>query len=110
MNTNVDYKVNELVEFFSKKTEWNLARVKFLVAIICSMCKLQTVNYQKLTQGLGGNALFESNLRRIQRFFTEYEIEHDLIAKIVFSLLPLSTPLSLSIDRTNWKFGKTDII
>jgi len=109
MNTNVDDKVNELVEFFSKKTGWNLARVKFLVAIVCSMCKLQTVNYQKLAQGLGGKALLESNLRRIQRFFAEYAVDNDLMAKIVFSLLPHTAPLRLSLDRTNWKFGKTDI-
>lgn len=110
MNAKVNYlENNELVEIFKKKTGWNLARVKLLVSLICAVCKLQTVNFPKLAQGLGGNALFDSNLRRIQRFFAEFIVDSNLIAKIVFSLLPHTAPLRLSIDRTNWKFGKTDI-
>ncbi len=33
----------------------------------------------------------------------------DLIAQLIFSLLPDKENLKLSIDRTNWKFGQTDI-
>ena len=69
MNTKDDFKINELVSIFSQKTGWNLARVRFLAAFICSLCKLQTVCYVKLAQDLSGTAKFESNLRRIQRFF-----------------------------------------
>ena len=109
MNTKVDFKSNELVSIFKEKTGWNLARVKFLAAIICSLCKLQTVNYVKLAQDLSPNAKIESNLRRIQRFFAEFVVCEDLIAKIVFSMLPTKTPYRLSLDRTNWKFGSTNI-
>jgi hypothetical protein len=110
MKESVKYLNNsELIDIFKEKTEWNLSRVKLLVGLICAVCKLQTVNFPKLAQGLGGSALFESNLRRIQRFFAEFFIDSDLIAKIVFSLLPHTTPLRLSIDRTNWKFGETNI-
>ncbi|MFV0484493.1 MAG: hypothetical protein ACK5MG_10440 [Bacteroidales bacterium] len=28
---------------------------------------------------------------------------------MIFSLLPEEPPYRLSMDRTNWKFGKTDI-
>lgn len=73
------------------------------------MCKLQTVSFVKLSQGFEGIASQESNLRRIQRFFAEFAIDNHLIARIVFSLLPTEPPYKLSLDRTNWKFGKTDI-
>lgn len=109
MNTKVDFKINELVSIFSQKTSWNLARVRFLSAFICSLCKLQTVCYVKLAQDLSGNAKVESNLRRIQRFFAEFIVDGDLIAKIVFSMLPTAPPYRLSLDRTNWKFGATNI-
>lgn len=109
MNTKVDFKSNELVSIFSNKTGWNLARVKFLTAFICSLCKLQTVCYVKLAQDLSGSAKVESNLRRIQRFFAEFIVDRDLIAKLVFSMLPTQAPYRLSLDRTNWKFGSTDI-
>ena len=92
-----------------EKTNWNLARVKFLVAFITTVCKLQTVNFTKLAQGLGGATQIDSNLRKIQRFFAEFLIDGDLIAKMIFSLLPGQAPYRLCLDRTNWKFGTTDI-
>ena len=109
MNTKVDFKINELVSVFSQKTGWNLARVRFLSAFICSLCKLQTVCYVKLAQDLSGKAKVESNLRRIQRFFAEFVVDGDLITKMVFAMLPTEPPYRLSLDRTNWKFGATNI-
>jgi len=108
-NTKVADKYNELTTLFKDKTGWNKARVRFFVLFICSMCKLQTVSFVKLSQGFEGEALQESNLRRIQRFFAGFVIDNYLIANIVFSLLPHKPPYKLSLDRTNWKFGKTDI-
>jgi hypothetical protein len=109
MNTKIEHKTNKLIASMKERTQWNLARVKFLVAFISSVCKLQTVNFQKLSQGLGGTVQVESNLRKIQRFFAEFPVDGDLIAKIIFSLLPLQPPYRLCLDRTNWKFGVTDI-
>lgn len=109
MNTKFECKTNKLIASMKEKTNWNLARVKFLVAFITTVCKLQTVNFTKLAQGLGGVILFESNLRKIQRFFAEFLIDGDLIAKMIFSLLPGQAPYRLCLDRTNWKFGATDI-
>ena len=108
-NTKVEDKYSELTTLFQDKTGWNKARVKFFVLFICSMCKLQTVSFVKLSQGFEGKAFQESNLRRIQRFFAGFVIDNHLIANIVFSLLPQKPPYKLSLDRTNWKFGKTDI-
>lgn len=109
MNIKNECKTNKLIATMKEKTNWNLARVKFLVAFITTVCKLQTVNFTKLAQGFGGNALVDSNLRKIQRFFAKYLIDNDLIAKMIFSLLPGQAPYRLCLDRTNWKFGVTNI-
>jgi len=109
LNTKVESKYNDLTELFKGKTGWHRARVKFFVSFICSMCKLQTVSFVKLSQGFEGNASQESNHRRIQRFFAEFIVDNHLIARLVFSLLPSEPPYRLSLDRTNWKFGKCDI-
>jgi hypothetical protein len=109
MNTKFEYKTNKLIASMKEKTNWNLARVKFLVAFITTVCRLQTVNFTKLAQGLGGVTLYDSKLRKIQRFFAEFLIDGDLIAKMIFSLLPGQSPYRLCLDRTNWKFGATDI-
>ena len=109
MNSKVEHKYSELIEIFDQKTGWHKARVKFFVSFICAMCKLQTVSFVKLSQGFEGAASYESNLRRIQRFFAGYSVDFDLIAKIIFGLLPVEPPYGLSMDRTNWKFGQLDI-
>ncbi len=51
----------------------------------------------------------DSNLRRLQRFLAGYALNLDLIAKVIFALLPVKTGLVLSLDRTNWKFGEVNI-
>jgi hypothetical protein len=32
-----------------------------------------------------------------------------MLSRLIFSLLPDKPPYQVSFDRTNWKFGKTDI-
>ena len=78
------------------------------VRLICALVKLQTISYTKLAEGLGGKAKIESNLRRIQRFFADFDLNLDTISTMVFKLLPLPPPYTLSMDRTNWKFGSLD--
>lgn len=73
------------------------------------MCKLQTVSFVKLVQGSEGQATYESSYRRIQRFFAGFLIERHLLARLIFALLPDNPPYRLSMDRTNWQFGSTDI-
>lgn len=36
-------------------------------------------------------------------------IDKDLIAKFIFALLPHKPPYTITIDRTNWKFGQINI-
>jgi len=50
----------------------------------------------------------ECNYRRMQRFFEKCEIDYSQISKLVVSSLP-NVKFILSLDRTNWKFGKKDI-
>jgi hypothetical protein len=38
-----------------------------------------------------------------------YLLDTTLIARLIFALLPHKPPYRLSMDRTNWKFGSTDI-
>jgi hypothetical protein len=40
---------------------------------------------------------------------SDYLFDTDLIARLVFALLPHKPPYRLALDRTNWKFGTTNI-
>jgi len=87
----------------------NLARVKLMSHLIIALCKVQTVTFEKLSNAFDTSANSESSLRRIQRFIANYSLDSNLIARLIFNLLPKQDKLILSIDRTNWKFGQTNI-
>ncbi len=68
---------------------------------ICALCKVQTVNYERLALGFDTTVEKDSNLRLIQRFFASYILDHDLIARLFFKLFPKQNKYELTIDRTN---------
>jgi len=96
-----------LVEHFGESL--NLARIKFISLFICALCKVQVVCFEKLASGFENNCSSDSSLRRIQRFMADYTLDKDLIARLIFALLPHDPPYSIAIDRTNWKFGQSNI-
>ena len=109
MKTKVEDKNSELVSIFKNELGWHKARIKFLTSIIIAMIKMQTVSFVKLSQAFDSSAKQASNLRRIQRFFAEYIISQDVTSKLLFSMLPCKGSYRLCLDRTNWKFGQTNI-
>ncbi len=70
---------------------------------------VQVVCFEKLASGFENNCGSGSSLRRIQRFMADYPLDKELIARFIFALLPHKPPYSIAIDRTNWKFGQTNI-
>ena len=102
-------KYSDLQEILGKELPINAARVKFIVLLITALIKVQSVNYERLAQGFDNQVELSSNLRRIQRFFAHFLLEGDLIARLLFKMLPFAGPYRLTLDRTNWKFGRTNI-
>lgn len=111
MKTKVDSKSNEitsiLYQFFGKKV--NLSRIKFIGMFLCALCKVQSVCFEKLSTAFDNPSICSSSLRRIQRFMSSYTLDKDLVARFIVSLLPTDPPYTLSMDRTNWKFGESNI-
>jgi hypothetical protein len=87
----------------------NLARIKFFGLFICALCKVQTVCFEKLATAFDSDTRVDSSLRRIQRFMAGYALDTNLIARFVFALIPRQETYRLAMDRTNWKFGSTNI-
>ena len=86
MNTKVDKKHSELIQVFKETTKLHKSRVKCALSIICAMCKFQTVSFVELAQGFEGQVVYESNHRRIQRFFAEFIIDRHMLGRQIFSL------------------------
>lgn len=112
MNTRVESKnsilTDTLISIFQPE-KINLARVKFISAFVMALCKVQTVGFEKLATAFESEAKTASSLRQIQRFIAAYVFNPDLVARLVFSLLPEKPPYRLALDRTNWKFGSKNI-
>lgn len=85
----------------------NLARIKLLAFVLHALCVVQTVSLHEIASLTSVEQ--DSNLRRLQRFLAGYALNLDIIAKVIFALLPVKTGLVLSLDRTNWKFGEVNI-
>jgi len=111
MTTKDKSKSNDFISILNNhfQGEVNLSRLKLLEMFVLALCKVQTVGFEKLANAFDSKAMAASSLRRIQRFIARYALNSDLIAKLIFGLLPYKENLQLSIDRTNWKFGQTNI-
>lgn len=111
MATKVSDKSNELSLILESHFggKMNRARIKFMALMIMALCKVQTVNFERLAQGFESSADTASSLRRIQRFMAAYVLNMDIIARLIFSLLPHKPPYRLLIDRTNWQYGSSKI-
>jgi len=107
----VEYKSSQLISILSQSLagKMNLARIRFFGLFLCALCKVQTVCFEKLSTAFETGAKSGSSLRRIQRFMADYVLDSDLIARLIFKMLPHQPPYRLAMDRTNWKFGQTNI-
>ena len=86
----------------------NKARANFITLFIASLIRVRTVNLTEIALNFSPGVEAPSSYRRIQDFFVRFKICYHLLAKLIMSLLP-NEPLVVSIDRTNWQFGKADI-
>ena len=104
-------KVNQILPIMQEHfgQSMNLARIKLMALLLHALCVVQTVSLHKLADAMPTAVDKDSNLIRPQRFFARYVLDLDIIARMIFSLIPIKTGLVLSMDRTNWKFGEFNI-
>ena len=76
---------------------------------ISSLIRSRSVNLQKVAENIEGKAKTASNYRRIQRLFKEQEIDYKVTSKLLSTILPDDEKWVLTLDRTNWKLGKSNI-
>lgn len=81
------------------------SRQDCLSGIIQGMIESCSVQFHKIAYSLNPAAKHSSNVRRIERFFDEQELDYDRLAFLLAFFLPPG-PVRLCIDRTNWGFGQ----
>lgn len=96
----------ELGNFFTKKI--NLSRKKFIISYLLGLVMSRNVHFCEVAAHMNEEVDSESNVRRIERFFKDFEVDFVGFAKLLMSCFPCKT-YKLCIDRTNWQFGEQNI-
>ena len=90
--------------------KWNKARLFCLAGILLALITVRTVNLREIAVAFSGEALLDSRYKRLCRFFAYFKIDFTLIARWIFSLyFSEGDKIYLTIDRTNWYWGKSKI-
>lgn len=102
--------ISELRDSLNVHFNWNKARITCFVKMLLALFSTRTINLNKLACVFSSNAKPLSRYRRLQRFFAEFRIDYDVIAGFIFKLFFVTGgQWYLTIDRTNWQWGKSDI-
>jgi hypothetical protein len=99
-----------LIKLLSESLDCNLARIKCLCLLLIGLLRHRTVNLTILATGNSSEASNQSCYRRFQDFFLNFALPLSAIGRLMLSKIPKpSEGWVLSMDRTNWKYGKRHI-
>lgn len=86
----------------------NKSRLKCLSGMIISLMTGSSIYQKGLDLGIVGDAKISSKTHRIDRFLKEFTFDYMKVASLILSLFCIENYV-VAIDRTNWKFRKSDI-
>jgi hypothetical protein len=102
--------VGELVKSLSFVFKWDKRHLNCLGQTILALFAVRTVNRQELAVSMKGQSKIESKYKRIYRFFAFFAVDLSIIAAWIFKLFFChEQKVYLTLDRTNWEFGKQPI-
>jgi hypothetical protein len=102
--------INELTTILNQHFHWNKARMACFVGMLIALMGVGTVNLTQLALTFPSRAQVPSRYRRMQRFFSGHWIDYADVAQFIMKLFGFTdADYYLSLDRTNWKWGSTDI-
>ncbi|MFK7796133.1 MAG: IS4 family transposase [Aureispira sp.] len=85
-------------------------RLLVLTRLILGILHLGSVSYSKLSKVLNPLVKRSSNFKRIQRFIKGFSFDRGVYIQFVWGLfVKKNNWVIMSMDRTNWKFGKSNI-
>jgi hypothetical protein len=102
--------ISELTVILNGYFSWNKARMVCFVSMLLALIKVRTVNLTEIACAFSSTAEQDSRYKRIKRFFKEVTIDFSLVSHWIMNYFGLSEEsVYLSMDRTNWLWGKYNI-
>lgn len=102
-------KTSELKSILGQYFVWNKARLDCFTRMLIALITVQTVNLKEIAIALVSRADVDSRYKRLRRFFSQFNLNYDFIARFIFNLFFSGKKVYLTIDRTNWFLGKAKI-
>lgn len=92
-----------------QKTGWNKARVDLLACFLAALLTARSVCLTRLATVLPSTAKSASIYRRLQRFLSGFAFDEATLVRLLVGIANVPRPWVLSLDRTEWKLGKTSV-
>lgn len=99
----------KVAQILQEQLGWHAARTKFAAAFVLALLRVRTVNFPSLALSLNPHAKRASNERRLQRFFSDFNLDLDAFARLLLALVPTSGRLVVTLDRTHWQVGQVHL-
>lgn len=104
------YNTKPLEKILKNEFGFHLARIKFIALFLCVIYIARSTNLSKIASMMPSNTKIDSRYKKCQRFFADFELDEINISKFLMKLYPGNkSKICLAMDRTNWKFGKSNI-
>jgi hypothetical protein len=85
------------------------ARLKFVGRFTSALVRLTTTNLWKIALALKAGVQLESNYRRIQRFFSDYDMDFTMLGRLLTRLVPQRPAYVVVHDPTEWQARRPSI-
>lgn len=93
-----------------RSLSWHKQRCLTFTYMVMGLLRSHNVQHHALARGFSCLSLMKSKCERLRRFFAHQDIDNYGFAKALIHGFFGSTPqMHLTLDRTNWKFGKQEI-
>jgi hypothetical protein len=102
-------RISELTAILGKKFAWNKARLDCFSRMLLALFKVRTVNLSEIAVGFEAKASVESRYKRLYRFFRQFKMDYATLALWMVDQFALPKKFYVTIDRTNWFWGKGKI-
>ena len=104
------FPIDDFISSLRPYFKWHPARLYCFAAMIVALFTVRTVNLREIAIAFISDALVDSRYKRLRRFFTYFKIDTAVIARWIFSLyISSNKQVYITIDRTNWYWGKSKI-
>jgi len=103
-------KISELKEILGGFLKCNKARLDCFTRMLLALFAVRTVNLREIAVGFSSDAQIDSRYKRVKRFLAQFKVNQAVLAQWILSLFfSEEKKFYLTIDRTNWFWGKSKI-